>query len=142
MQPFQIIVLGKKAAVELVDRVAAESPPFVHCPEEPQNLLPNICTIGVEIRIGAAVSEEFLKKLRWEGERLTHVLAEEDEDAAVEDLLRKSNQPTIRSGEARGRGSVLRKQRGIKPLSEFTIFVVKTVLQLPVLEPLECDQRQ
>ena len=81
--------MTEKTAVELIDRLATEGAPFIHCSEKPENILPDIDPIKVEIGIVASVYQKFLKQLRRESQSLPHVLAEEDKNAAIENLLGK-----------------------------------------------------
>jgi hypothetical protein len=133
-------ITREEAAVEPVQRPAPEGFALVHCMEEPQQVLPDGRGVRGIVWVVAPLDEEIAQELRWEGERLTHVLAEEDEDATIEDLLCQPDEAPSRAGKAGGPFRVLLEKSAVEPLAERAIFRVELVLQLAVFEPLLGDE--
>src|SRR3984893_3008782 len=126
----------EKAAVELVESLAAKSLALVHGLEQAQEVLPNIRRFGVVIGIVAAVGEEIAEKLRREGERLSHVFTEKDEDAAVENYLSEANEPAPGARKARCSLWILFKKGQIEPFAKLPVFVIELIFEFTVPESL------
>lgn len=140
MQLFKVVIVSKEAAVEWVEQFAAKGPPLIHCLEQMQHVLPNRRTLRIDIWVIAAINEEVLKQLRREGESLPHVLAKEDEDAAVEDFLSKANETPARTWKARCAVTVSFEQGQIETLAKFLVLTVERVFEFPIPEALLSNQ--
>jgi hypothetical protein len=140
MQLFEIVVMGKEATVELIERFAAKGAPLIHCLEQAQHVLPNRHGVRVKIRVFAAIDKKFLKELRREGESLPHVLAKEDEDAAVENFLSEANKTPTRARKTPRAIAVSFKQGLIETFAKTPILGVECVFELPIFEALLSDQ--
>ena len=116
-QCFKRTIRREQATVEAVDRHAAESGAVVHRAEQAQQFLPDRPGRRIEERIVGAADQEVLQQLGREGQLLAHVLAEENEQESIQDLLRQAHQPSARSGETRSTLAIMGQQLGVKPVT-------------------------
>ena len=140
MQPFDRVVCAEEAAVELIEHLAAECVPLVHCRKQVQDFLPDGCPCGS--KYGSLLRATRNSRNNFGGNASACPMSSQKENkyAPVEDFLRKPDQTAVRSRKARSSRTVPDEQLGIEPFSEFPVLVVKFVLQLPVVETLLPDQ--
>ena len=110
--------------------------------KQAQEVLPDGCGFGVVIGVVAALDKEIAEKLRRKGKRLSHVLAKEDKDAAVENFLRKPDEPSFRARKAWGAFRVLFEKGQVEPLAKLPAFGIERVFQFAVTESLSPNENE
>ncbi len=92
-------ILLEEAAVEFVDGMGAEVSAVAHGAEEGAHFIPRTGAFGIVETALAFFDEDVAKQSGRVAEDAAHVLAEEDENAAVEEALGEADELAARAGE-------------------------------------------
>ena len=95
-QPVYRHIIGKQAAIELVDRRFAELSPGVHDPENLFQPPPDFIAFGFKELILALADQFFLKGVRRKADAPAHILCKHHEDQTVEQFLRQPHRAAAR----------------------------------------------
>ena len=128
----------EQSAVDLRQREANERAAGVHQAEKTLEEIPQLRAVFVVERLHAAASQEVPDHLRRKQHPLPHVLAEESEDEAVEQLLRQPQQLAGPAGKIR----IAQPENAVETLAHLLVAVVEFAFELAPTRPLPLDETE